>query len=479
MSVTITGTLFDGETLAPRAITLEADGAQLSSRTEGIALEVPLAALRASDRLAALPRFLYLPGGRTLETPDNDVVDALLAAQQRGRLVAAVHWLERHARTAAVATVLLVAITAATVWWGLPVLARQVAFAVPDSVEQQAGRTALATLNRLLAPTQLDLTGRSRVQAQLDRLHHARPLPVRPTVVFRSMGGSYPNAFALPGGTIVVSDELVTLVTNDELAAVLAHEIGHWQLRHGLQGVLRNSAALLVVSAVTGDLTAITTFAGTLPLALLQRGYSREFETEADTYAVELLRQARIDPAHFAAALKKLEDARPKKGRDLTYLSTHPATADRIKRINPDGHVPAPTVTKLESLTLARPDEALSAFSKPVDFQARHFEKHPDVRPSALKVEPPVYPSALSARSVEGNVVVEFIIDPQGNVRDPRVIRSTHRAFEEPALTAVRQWQFTPGRKNGRPVATLASQSIEFSLNSPPPAAATPSEKPD
>jgi len=144
---------------------------------------------------------------------------------------------------------------------------------------------------------------------------------------------------------LVVSAALGALANDEELAAVLAHEIGHWQLRHGLQGVLRSSAALLLVSTVSGDLSALTTFAGTIPFVLLQRGYSREFEEAADAYAVDLLRQADISVAHFATILKKLENARPGSGQDLTYLSTHPATHDRIKRVNP-ARLPPPPITR-------------------------------------------------------------------------------------------------------------------------------------
>ena len=56
------------------------------------------------------------------------------------------------------------------------------------------------------------------------------------------------------------------------IAAVLAHELGHVERRHGLQSVLRNSAALLVVSTITGDLSTLSTFSATLPFLLLQYG---------------------------------------------------------------------------------------------------------------------------------------------------------------------------------------------------------------
>ncbi len=462
MNATITGTLFDGDTLTPRPIALETDGRRVRSLTAGLELDVPLDGLRASDRLASLPRFLYLPDGRTVETADNDTIDALLAGQKRARHIALIHWLEVHSRAAATATVLLVTILAGVLWWGLPVLARQAAFAAPAAIEQQAGRTALATLNRMLAQTRLQPAERARAVTQLNRLLAARPLPVQPQLVFRSMDGSYPNAFALPGGLIVISDELITLASNDELAAVLAHEIGHWQLRHGLQGVLRNSAALLVVCTVTGDLTGLTTFAGTLPFTLLQRGYSREFEEEADAYALDLLRQARIDVVHLATILKKLEEARPKQGQDFTYLSTHPATADRITQIHArraalPALTPEPTAPRMFAVK-----------TKPAPLPGWE-PRELDLMPSPLQQAAPVYPPAMAEAGVKGSVVVEFTIDERGIVDDLRTLRSTHLEFEAPALQAVRGWEFIPGKKDGRNVRTRATQLIEFNLDDPPP----------
>lgn len=476
MSTTFTGSLFDGETLAVRPLVIEAADGRLRSQTEGVALEVALSGVRVSDRLAAVPRFLYLPDGRTIETPDNDAVDALLAGQRRGRVVAAVHWLELRSRVAAAATVLLVTAVAATVWWGLPVLAHQAAMAVPPSIEKQAGQTAMATLNRLLAPTQLKRIDQARVSAQLDRLLRARPLPAKPELVFRSMGGKFPNAFALPGGFIVVSDELVALANDEELAAVLAHELGHWQLRHGLQGVLRSSAALLLVSTVSGDLSALTTFAGTIPFVLLQRGYSREFEEAADAYAVDLLRQADISVAYFATILKKLEDARPGSGQDLTYLSTHPATGDRIKRVNPSGLLPPARVPAghalVNHLSTSYEMDRLPKGAREAGLRDLAL---PSGRPKVVSQPPPEYPAALRASRTEGTVELSYLVDEQGNVQSPEIKKSSHQGFEAPALEASRKWKFSPAKIGGHNIAARNTARIRFILDDSPPAAIWPS----
>lgn len=457
MTPSIHGTCFDGETLAGRPVTLTVSAGRLQCPDTPATLDTSIAEVRISDRLALVPRYLYLPDGRTIETADNDAVDALLASQQRGRLVALIHALEIHHQVAAAATLLLLATVFLTIWWGLPVLARRTAMAAPANIERQAERAALSTINQILPQSQLSRAERNRVIAQVERLRKAAGLEQSPELVFRSMGGQAPNAFALPGNIIVVSDELVRLTKIDEeIAAVLAHEIGHARHRHGLQGVLRNSAALIVVSTVTGDLSTLTTFAGTLPFLLLQRGYSREFEIEADNYALELMRQANIDLRHFGSILKKLEDARPDEGNDFTYLSTHPSTTERIGRIKASS--PAERTTGSSEASLPDPD-----IPKPAD-DVNPSGEPVDIQPTGLSRPPPQYPAAMRAARLQGDVTIEFIIDPDGNVRDPLVVRSTSKEFEAPAIAAVLQWKFTPGQRNGRKIAVRATQLLEFNL---------------
>lgn len=87
-----------------------------------------------------------------------------------------------------------------------------------------------------------------------------------------------------------------------------------------------------------------------------------------------------------------------------------------------------------------------------------------DQKPVGRVQNPPNYPYEMSRAGISGEVVVEFIINANGDVVDTRVIRSSHREFEVPAMQAVQKWKFKPGRKGGKAVATKASQLIEFNL---------------
>lgn len=326
----------DGQRLASRSVTLEFPGDSTLRLVDGEQVRVvPLAGIVASSPLGHVPRFLRLPDGATLEVPPGDDLDAALATRRASsHLVALLHALESHSTAAATLTLLLIAAVSASLWLGLPALSRQVAMRLPVELEKKAGATAGIFFQQQTTPGGFGLSQRRRAQEPLDRLVAVRKLHVTPSLAIRNMG--VPNAFALPGGTIVVSESLITLMLQqkdgaDLLAAVYAHEIAHIERRHGLQLVLRNSAALLVVAIVTGDLSTLTTFSGTLPFLLLQTGYAREFESEADADAVELLRAAKIRPSALADALAVLEKQRPATGADFTYLSTHPSTEDRIR----------------------------------------------------------------------------------------------------------------------------------------------------
>jgi Putative Zn-dependent protease, contains TPR repeats len=290
---------------------------------------IPPFEFHASDTLGQIPRFIRLRAGGVVEVPATPTAFPSRIHEPASRFSRILHALESHSGIAALATLLIIACIVAAVWRGLPALAHHVAFAVPEKIETQAGNAALTVFAQAFPRSQLEYFEQHRVRRQLERLLAARQVHLPPRVVFFSM--EMPNAFALPGGVIVVSDELVRLSTHDdEIAAVLAHELGHIEHRHGLQSVLRNSSALLLVGTVTGDLSTIGTFSASLPFLLLQFGYARDFEREADTFAIDLLRSAEIDPGRLADILTALEAARPVSGPDFAYLSTHPSTAERI-----------------------------------------------------------------------------------------------------------------------------------------------------
>lgn len=136
------------------------------------------------------------------------------------------------------------------------------------------------------------------------------------------------NAFALPGGYVVVNAGLVYGAKSpDELAAVLAHEVQHVEQRHSLQQILHQLGWATLLALVVGDAGALTS------AVLLQLGntaFTRELETQADLGAIAALKDAGVPPQAMVSFFKGLRD----EGRGVpALLSTHPATEERLKAI--------------------------------------------------------------------------------------------------------------------------------------------------
>lgn len=151
------------------------------------------------------------------------------------------------------------------------------------------------------------------------------------------------NAFAAPGGLIFVTRGLLECCeTEDAVAAVLAHEIGHVQHQHGLRqiksGRLTSALTILAAEGVKSfagqDLAQLTeAFEGSISditTTMIQNGYSRDLEYQADAAALEILRRTGYDPRALVAMLKIMQARLKPGGSD--FAKTHPSPADRITR---------------------------------------------------------------------------------------------------------------------------------------------------
>ncbi len=136
------------------------------------------------------------------------------------------------------------------------------------------------------------------------------------------------NAFALPGGVVVVHDGLISATaTAEELAGVLAHEIQHVELRHGLHAVVRQAGLAVAIALVTGDATG--TLAGEIGRQLVGLKFSRDAEREADATGLRRLLAAGIDPQGMIRFFDTLGGG----GAPVEFLSTHPGSEGRARAL--------------------------------------------------------------------------------------------------------------------------------------------------
>ncbi len=340
---------FDGQTAASKAVVLSIDGDELLLRNDKEEWRWPLSEVHISERLGSTPRLLTFSGGGHCEVSDLAALENMLAQTGVRR-----NWLEKlqHSLPWALATVvLLVAGFAAGYRYLLPWGAEVLAMRMPDVVLQKMGSSTLEALDRFaLEPSKLDATRQQELVDEFARLKSLPGTQFKYHIIFRSAPEMGANAFALPDGTMVMLDELANLTRDDnEILAVLEHERGHVELRHGVRMVLQSSIVGLVMTWYLGDVSSLL---ATAPAIIMQAKYSRDMEREADMYAEKTLQLNALSPCLLASILDKLEAAHRaamKKGKQppntgsesnhvaLDYLSSHPATQKRISQLCPAG----------------------------------------------------------------------------------------------------------------------------------------------
>jgi Zn-dependent protease with chaperone function len=341
----IAARFFDGHSARLQPVGLDVRAGHLHIDAPGFERSYPLSAVVLAEPFDAAPLMLRL-GDASCEVPYGPGREALLAALDY-RKSAVERWQARWP-AALLALVLLLALLGAGYVWGVPAAADFVAARLPASVDRKLGRVALAGMvaQGMLAPSHLSDDRLAAVQALLPRALPVHPrVPVR--LLVRASDALGANAFALPDGTIVVTDRMVRLAMNRRnelddvgrarLLGVIGHEVGHIELRHATRAMTGSSLTAAVSATLFGDFSAV---AAGLPAVLTQMQYSRAMELEADDYAVTVLRRNGLKPDDLADALAALErahagdDQMPRwLKRSMAYLSTHPATNERIARL--------------------------------------------------------------------------------------------------------------------------------------------------
>ena len=297
-----------------------------------------VAEIKASERFSAATRSLQLADGAVLEVDDGAQLSRVLAAV--GRPDAMVTRWQQSWRMVVVSLVLSVVAVVAGYIWVLPVVADRLASNVPSSWADALDNVVIGQLQRQdsLQSTELTTEEQQRLRARFDAVVAAQPNAAAIKIHFFRMG-NMPNAFALPGGSIVFLDGLVKMAPNDDaLVGVFAHEFGHVKHRHGLRTLLRTAAVSAVAAWYFGDFTSLANAA----VIASQLSYSREFELQADDTAIELMKANKLDTKSLAELFRRMRDKGDEhdhsdgaKDGDASKTSGEAATKAPVKRANP------------------------------------------------------------------------------------------------------------------------------------------------
>ncbi len=330
--IELVGKHYDGGWSRGTPVTLQLfDDGELHVEGPELSLRLSARALRISERIGRAPRRLDLGGGGYIELPDSEELEMWLQIQRGGRAGWVVA-LQRRWLAVATSLAVTLGIAFATVQLGIPALATLVARMLPPSVDEQLGAGALEALDEsTFAPSALPEEREREVSALFERLEALAQLGRDARLELRAGGELGANAFALPSGIVVVTDELVALAADDaELAAVLAHELGHVGHRHSLRAALQGVGIGVLIGAALGDFASDSSLV--LPATLVQLQYSRRFELEADAFSQDLLARTELNPQALGRMLERLEHAHA--GASLpAYLSSHPATEERVRAL--------------------------------------------------------------------------------------------------------------------------------------------------
>jgi len=328
----VEGQYFDARSSAARPATLRRrEDGQWVLDCAGQEIVFEPEAARISDRIGSIPRRIFLPGTGEFETRDNSGVDTLLANSSLQGNSGLVHGLERRWGIVLASLVGVVLACVGLVQYGLPTAARWAANVIPASADRVIGEQSLQILDAgFLDESRLDPQRQAQLATLFARMtagiddEHEYSLEVRDS---RTLGA---NAFALPSGIVMVTDDLVQLAGNDEeLMSVLAHEIGHVRGRHALRQMIQAAGLSVIAVVLLGDVSSVSALASSAPV-LLQAKNSREFEREADTFARDWLQRQGIPPRRFDDMLCRLvkEAGGDAAGIDK-YLASHPPVSER------------------------------------------------------------------------------------------------------------------------------------------------------
>jgi Zn-dependent protease with chaperone function len=237
------------------------------------------------------------------------------------------------------------------VWFALPFAADHLAPLVPKAFERRMGEASEVQIKAIFGDHACDrAAGQAAYAKLLKQLREAAGLDtdVQSTVLATEI----PNAFALPGGKVYLFSRLLAKAENsDEIAGVLAHELGHLRHRDNMRGMIYDGGASFLIGLLFGDVTGSSAliFASR---SLVTASYSREAEQNADSVTIEVMHKLGRSPKPMGELLYRVTG---KEGdRNLSILAGHPLTEDRLQRMTAEDRPPtgAPLLSDSEWASL-------------------------------------------------------------------------------------------------------------------------------
>ncbi|WP_298295361.1 M48 family metallopeptidase [uncultured Litoreibacter sp.] len=307
--------------------------------TGTVITSAPLSQIRVDPPIGTAARKLHFPDRALYETDDRAGIAALTGKTYGEKLN------EYEAVRPRLIGFVAAAIVGCIIIWkyGLDLLVAGAIALTPPVLVEQLDKGTLQTIDFAMRaePTTLDDAEQERIRAIFTNLLAELPADdvndANFNLLFRNMEKVGPNAFALPGGTVIMTDQFAQRFGQDDvLAGVLGHEIGHVVEKHGLTQTYRSLGLYFIIGFLAGDTGPFIEDILLEGNLLLSLSFSRKHEAEADKFGVSLTRDAGYNPAGLKLFFLEMS----KKGVEpVEWLSTHPNSGERVKQI--DGYVDA------------------------------------------------------------------------------------------------------------------------------------------
>jgi predicted Zn-dependent protease len=233
------------------------------------------------------------------------------------------------------------------VWLALPFAADHLAPLVPEAFERRMGEASEVQIKAIFGDGVCDrAAGLAAYNKLLKQLREAAGLDT--DVQSAVLATDIPNAFALPGGKVYLFSALLAKAENpDEIAGVLAHELGHLRHRDNMRSMIYDGGASFLIGLLFGDVTGSSAliFASR---SLVTASHSREAEQNADSVTIEVMHKLGRSPKPMGELLFRITGKEG--GRNLSILAGHPLTEDRLQRMTAEDRPPSgpPLLTAVE-----------------------------------------------------------------------------------------------------------------------------------
>lgn len=354
------GQLHDGRTARPWRVTIALNGGRLVVRAiddASVGLDWPLDQVR---------EILRSDGRYSLSRGDEDarlIVEAQAWRALAGRTHAEIRRRGRGREWALVGGLVGAGLTvAAVVFVGVPLAAGPLARHTSPALEARFGASMEKQLTVPFRVCKADTESAALLSDLGQRLGKAAnaPFPIK----VRAVRAPFVNAFALPGGTILVTGRLIEEARgSDELAAVLAHEIAHVERRHVMQAAWRSMGAGLLLDAVVGGGSGAGQQLVVLAGGFADHRFSRTLEAEADDRAIEILRAQNISTKGMADFFDRLANRGddPRLRQAAEWFQTHPDTVGRAEKAKRAIQPGKPAMSDRDWVVLSRVCEIVDA----------------------------------------------------------------------------------------------------------------------